>query len=107
MTDDELRLSVCHARDQRFAEWLTHTLVLAAEANPDLVRTALAKLFDLSAHEAEAKRISGTLSWVAQQAQELRHLLAAVRADLDELEAKIDGLHLKAADGPHHLNGRA
>jgi hypothetical protein len=90
--DDELILATIKARDRQLAEMMCVTIGLAAELYPDILRTALAKVFDLSAVEDMAKRVIAIATDAQQQAIQARELLVQVTADIEEMEKRIDRL---------------
>jgi hypothetical protein len=87
---DELLSSVSFFRNRKFAEWFVATLVLAVECEPELVRNALAKAFDL-------KRVE------AQHDEFVRRSLLA-RQDLDALKSEIAELRETVRKANEYLN---
>jgi hypothetical protein len=102
---EELARAVAHARDRQFADLIVLALGLACETHPEMVRDALAKVFDMKAATHYAKQVSQEMMAVQKLARsvrdEIRQLLAAVNADFDAVEKRFDAInyHLETQNG--------
>lgn len=83
--------AAAHARllGNSFTLWLE----LAADCQPDLLREALSKVFNLAAVEDMARRSMLVVSEAQQAALEVRHLLAAIGKDIEGLEQRLDAIN--------------
>lgn len=84
-------------RDRQWAEFFTAALGLAALTHPEEVRKALSAVFDLAAIEDYNKRLMTVITETQRVAnecrQEVRELWTQINQDVQELDAKISGLH--------------
>ena len=111
MGEAEIRRSLSHFRDQSFADFFALALGLACESHPDVIRSALAKVFDLSVVEDTCKRIMLVASQAQAQAHQAVVLAQEVIHEIDQLEKRIDGLRLEVESLTEArrtlMNGRA
>lgn len=89
---EQVLRAVAHARDEEFARLFLLQIGVAAETHPDILRKALAHVFDLSAVQNCCERQMLVLSQIQRFGLEVRSLLEAVKCDLDELERRMDAL---------------
>ena len=82
LSDDDAVKILQHARDEQFAELLTLAIGLAARTHPEIIRNALASVFDTTAIEADTERM-------LKQAAHARDLLAGLRDEAEELRRQI------------------
>lgn len=96
MSDDEALAALSSHRDRKFAELLTVAIGLAAEQAPDVLRAALAKVFDFTGIEqraAEAERRAREAFTTAEGlCIEARHLIDAIHETLAQVERRFDKL---------------
>lgn len=98
MTDaelDELRIAGVHKAMKELGQCSALVIGWAAEAEPDILRTALRKVFDLSAIEDTTQRMNLHVksSWL--KATECRELVASIEEQLNEIERTIDYLNIR------------
>jgi hypothetical protein len=90
------RQAIARSRDVLFADMIALAIGLAAETHPDLLRNALARVFDLSAVEDTSKRILAVVTDCQSRCHaiqlEVSALLTTVREDINEVEKQLDGL---------------
>jgi len=93
MTDPEIiKQAAANYRDRQFAEMLTMMLALAAETHADILRGALAKVFDMSAVERTTERVMASLNQLHKQHQAVLTSVMACNERLQRLEARIAAL---------------
>ena len=94
MTKDEVELAtaVTNAANWLRAELLVLDVGIAAHRYPDLLRTALASVFDMRAIEDEAKRILAVAASARDEVRQMKELLRSVHDELDGIEKKMDGI---------------
>jgi hypothetical protein len=97
---DALLRAAAHNRDDLHARLFLHNLVLASETHPELVREALAKVFDVT----EVVRLMREAMEVCREARrvaiEAKCLGEAVMQDFDRLELHLERLVQKASQQP-------
>ncbi len=91
--DEILHLACAHSRDDLHAKLFLSNLVLASKTHPDMVRDALAEVFDLKAVLEATRRAVAAMNhamreMAATQAQ-AREIEQDVRQTLDRMEANI------------------
>lgn len=82
------------AAARQLANLLKATIQLAATADPDALREALASVFDVSAIEEYMKTMQDQMLQVSKTVQTLRSetraLIDAIHKDVEQLEQRID-----------------
>jgi hypothetical protein len=84
LTPEQIMLAVQHGRDQQFAALVTMAVGLAARTHPEMIRDALAEVFDLGAYEETAKRVERRMhsaDWQGR-AKKLEDRVAALEQQL-------------------------
>ncbi len=84
-----------HVRNEQFAALISLMIGLAAEQNPDVLRDALAGVFDLAFYEDQARRVMLVACDAQSQAAQIRELLAVLDDKLNKQEHWIDQLHAR------------
>lgn len=87
--------SLKHYRDEAFAVLVLGIVRLVAESHPDLLRDALAGVFDLKAIERDHRRVLALQDEARQRFQADRELLMAIQKDVERIEGQIDALHYR------------
>jgi hypothetical protein len=91
-TRDELLTALSRTRDERFAVMLTLAIGIAAETHPDELRKAMAQVFDLTAYEAEAVKLSQTFSNLLILSDQAHNRLRETEERVKKAEAALDRL---------------
>ena len=85
-----------HDRAAACARLWANTFVIqfhaTCELYPDLVREALREVFDLGCLEARTQRAVDLCAGGHKYAQDVRHLVASVQKDIEELENRLDAI---------------
>ncbi len=97
MTKEGLLLRLAPIRDAQFAELVTLTLGIVAETHPELLREALAKVFDLSAVEIQARNAARVLIQCQQKAHNALMVVNSLIRKVERLEKRIDYLESRAS----------
>lgn len=97
MTDeerDQTLLALGRYQHREFARLLAIMIGLAAEINAEELRTALSKVFDLSAIDGLTKQAALAAEKARGHAYDAKQLLQVIHADLEDLEKRIDAMNL-------------
>src|SRR5437867_3707651 len=90
MTRDETLLAACHARNQLFAEAGLMVIGLMAETAPELLRTALEKVFDLTAVQDRHDRAVLILSDLQGKIDAAQSRLEYLLAETEKVDSRLD-----------------
>lgn len=108
-------------RDREFADMISGIVAIVAETNPDILRTALGKVFDTAAIEDTTKRLMLLVNQAAEDAREAhriaregahenRKLLEQIHGEIDGLRSRVqkaqafmDNLAKRVANAEKHL----
>ena len=89
-TAEEMEHALKRYRDFNFGVWLSVAVELAAREHPELLRQALARVFDLSAVEEMTKRLLSVASAAQAKAAEARAEAGRLHAEVAELRRQVD-----------------
>lgn len=91
----EILMAASRRAQRQRAELLAAEIILAAEIEPDMIRNALRKVFDLSALMESGKRTALVYADIQRMSGEAMALLGEIVKQLDEIDGRIDGLHYR------------
>ncbi len=117
MTTAELEQAVYRARDHQFAVVMATMIGLAAKTEPDIIRQAMADVFDLSVWEAQGRQIETKFrdmamrlgnQWADRQSvvllerrnAELLRRVGDLEAEFEKVKNYLRKRHPKAAESP-------
>lgn len=94
MTDDldKLKVSAAFKIAKDFGDMLNLAIGIAAEMHPDMIRHALAKVFNHQAIEEYTRRISDDMANARKAAEDIRELYRTIQDTLDQTDTRIDTL---------------
>lgn len=96
LDDEGAHLAAAWTRDELHAQLLARTVQLAARTHPELLREALASVFDVSGLLAVGRHVQADMARVQSDVRvardTVRDEVLAMRKDLERLRAEIDGL---------------
>ena len=94
MTADEIEAAAARVRDQYLAMGVAYVVALAVKHHPEIMRTALRSVFDLSAVEVSTARIEVDLAALIGRAIECRELIGQVQVDIEMIERRFDAARM-------------
>jgi hypothetical protein len=96
LDDEAAHLAAAHGRDELHALLLARTIQLAARTHPEVVREAIASVFNLKEYEANARRVASDMDRIRRDTQTARDMVRdeciAMQKELERLRAECDGL---------------
>jgi hypothetical protein len=96
LDDESAHLAAAWSRDEQHALLLARTIQLAARTHPELLREALAGVFDVSGLLADGRRCQADLGVIRQHCRTghdmLRDEFLRAQRQLEQIEKEIDGL---------------
>lgn len=105
-TAEEMEHALKRYRDFNFGVWLSVAVELAAREHPELLRSALAKVFDLSAIDEMTQRLLAVASAAQAKAAEARAEAGRLHAEVAELRRQLDSLSDHIQNGRERRSGR-
>lgn len=92
LSPEVMKRVVASCRDRQFAELVVMILGLAAETHGDLVRAALARVFDLSEVEKKANEMMARIQTMGQQSQHITDGIRRAEMKLEKLQTMLDAV---------------
>lgn len=92
MDKAEIEASLSRYRNEEFAKLIAIMVGLAAQQNPEHLRTALASVFDLEVVRQQTEKISHEMHMIYSDWMKMKDDLERARLELDASRKEVEGL---------------